>query len=385
MSGNSSKRRYVAVGLENPDGSLNGSMYLLETLSGMSFKPAGDVKKRDVVRPTMTNTGSRIGAKNWDLSLPVEAIGGGLNANVVQDPAMHPLLLASGMVAEAAAVIHVTALSGVPKFGTELTNTTTPGVVGTIAHVVVNASDPTMASLYVRNLQNAPVAADALAVDGQTATTASIDDAICYRPESDRTLYPSLMAHCHYDSQRRIATRTLVDWSFDWQAGDVGKFSFSAKGLYQTPTNETLPSPIYPELEPPIAESAALTLGNYPTNSGTIEKLSIKFGASIVAVPDINSPNGRDSYRIDGRNTTGSIDPESVMLSAFNPFTMWENGEKAAIFCTIGSTPGERISALVPGAQFTGISDKERAGSDAYDLPFDCTGQNDDEVYLFFH
>lgn len=383
---NSSNRRYIAIGLENADGSVTGPMQVIETLSGFSIKPNGDTKTRDVVRSSMSQVGSVIGAKNWDLTIPVEMKGAGLDTDgtTVLPPAMHPLLMACGMVSEAGVMIAVTGLIGLPKLGDELTNTTTPGVVGTVAHVV-EGDVAGEAVIWVRDLQIAPTAADELAAGATTATTASVDDALVYRLESDRTQYKTAVIHGHMDSQRRIATRSRSDFSFDWTAGEFCKAQFSLKGLYQSPANVPLPDAEYSDIEPPIGQNAGLQLGDYPTETGTIEKLSFQLGADIQPVPDINSPNGRHSYRIVGRKPAGSIDPEVVDLADFNPFDLWANGGKAAIHATLGNVPGERISLVLPATRMTGISDKERAGSDAYDLSFDVTGIDDDEFYLFFH
>ena len=384
MAGNSSNRRFISVGLENPDGSPNGAAQVLVTLSGLSMKPNGDVINRDVVRPTMSQVGSVIGAKNWDLTIPVEATGGGMDGSSVKEPPMHALLLSCGMANEAGAMISVSGLSGVPALGDTLSNTTTPGAVGTVAHVVVSDT-PGEAVIWVRDLQTAPSAADGLSAGSATATTVSVDDALVYRPESDRTQHNTAVVNVHYDGQRRIATRSRGDFSFDWTAGGVCKMQFVLKGLYQSPDNVALPDADYVDMEPPIAQSAGLMLGDYPTDTGTIEKMSFKLGADIVPVPDINSPNGRHSYRIKGRKPTGSIDPEVVALSDFNPFSMWENGDRAALHMALGSTAGERISVVVTSPRVTGVNDKERAGSDTYELPFDATGTDDDEFYLFFH
>lgn len=383
---NSSNRRYIAIGLEDANGDVTGPMQVIETLSGFSIKPNGDVKTRDITRASMSQVGGVVGAKNWDVEVPVELKGAGLDQDgiTVLAPAIHPLLMACGMAAEAGAMIAVTGLAGMPKLGDELTNSTTPGVVGTVAHVVMGG-EAGEAVIWVRDLQTAPVAADELAAGAATATTASIADALVYRPESDRTLHQMTTIHAHLDGQRRIATRALGDLSFDWSAGEFSKAQFSLKGLYQAPTNLPLPNAVYSDIEPPIAQSAGLALGDYPTDTGTIEKLSFKLGAEIAAVPDINSPHGRHSYRITGRKPTGSIDPEVVDLAEFNPFDLWANGGKASIHATLGSVPGERVSLVLPATRMTGISDKERAGSDAYDLSFDVTGIDDDEFYLFFH
>ena len=381
---NSTNRRYVAIGLENPDGTLNGSMQVIEALSGLSIKPNGDVKNRDVVRATMSQVGSVIGAKNWDITVPVELKGAGMDGASVKAPALHPLLMSCGMANEAGAMIAVSGLSATPVLGAELSNTTASNVVGTVAHVVAGANAGE-AVIWVRNLQNAPSVSDALSAGSITATVVSVEDALVYRPESERSQHHTAVIHTHYDGQRRIAERVRGDFSFDWTAGEFCKMQFTMKGLYQSPDNVPMPDASYTDIEPPIAQSAGLMLGDYPTDTGTIEKLSFKLGADIVPVPDINSPNGRHSYRIKGRKPTGSVDPEAVPLASFNPFTLWENGDRAAIHATLGADPGKRISVVIPSPRVTGVNDKERAGSDAYELPFDATGTDDDEFYLFFH
>jgi len=69
---NSSNRRYIAIGLEDANGDVTGPMPVIETLSGFSIKPNGDVKTRDITRASMSQVGGVVGAKNWDVEVPVE-------------------------------------------------------------------------------------------------------------------------------------------------------------------------------------------------------------------------------------------------------------------------------------------------------------------------
>src|SRR5690606_36208189 len=128
-------RRVVLIGLENPDGSLNGALQVIDVLQGMSVQPAGDVKERNLLRSTLSDAGAAIGAKNWDITLPVELKGGGIDGGIVQQPEMHAALLACGMVLEAAKMITVNTLVGTFTRGEVISNTTTPEAVGTLAHV----------------------------------------------------------------------------------------------------------------------------------------------------------------------------------------------------------------------------------------------------------
>jgi len=240
-------------------------------------------------------------------------------------------------------------------------------------------------TLWLRNVQNLPAEDDEIAAGDATGTAGTYEEALVYRPESDRTYHRTAVLHAHYDGQRRIAKAARGSLSFDWTAGEFCTVQFSLMGLYESPDNVAIPSAEFDDRQPPIGQSAGLRLGAYPTDIGTIEKLSFDLASDIQPIPDINSPNGRKSYRIAGRAPTGSINPESVPLGDFNPFALWESGGKAAVSASLGAAAGERISMVVTGARITGITDAERAGSDAYELPFEATGSNDDEFYLLFH
>lgn len=382
---NNTRRRLVLLGLEDSQGQLDGSLMALPVQNGFSMAAEGDTKGRDIVLPSMSNIGSKIGAKNWKITAPFELMGGGITAGTVKPPAIHPLLLASGMVQEAGILLAVSGVTGDFKLGAQVSNTTTSDVVGTVVQFVPGAS-ASVGVLWIRNAQNLPAVDDALSAGAATATAGSFEKALVYRYESDRASHKKAILHAHYDGQRRIATGIAGSMKFDWKAGEICTIEFSLSGLYETPSNQPIPPAQFDlEREPPIGESAGLRMGAYPAAQGTIEGISLDTAADIQPIPDINSPHGRKTYRIAGRKPTGSINPEVVTLSSFNPWLLWEQGTKAAISATLGSAPGERISIAIPAPRVTGLSDEERAGSDAQQISFEATGTNDDELYLIFH
>lgn len=378
--------RVVLIRKQDPDGTPNGGFQVIDVLSGLSVKPNGDVKERDTVRSSMSDTGARIGAKNFDANLPVEIKGAGETGGTINTPDVDALLLACGMTVSAAAMITVSGATGDFTPGEQLTNTTAANVIGNVAHVVDAGANKV---LWVYNLQNMPADTDAISGDtsSETATVSGTpDDSLCYRPTSDRAQHNMVEIHTHMDGIRRITSNARGTVSFDWKAGEVSSLKFAMKGLYSQPTDESLPVAAYSDIEPPIGQSAGLTIAGYPTADGTIDKFSFQLGHTVSAVSDINSPDGRHSYRISGkRKAGGSIDPEVTELSAFNPFELWEKGTRSAIHGTLGSVAGERISVVVTQAQFDGITDKERAGNDVYDLSYRATGTDDNEFYMFFH
>jgi hypothetical protein len=383
-----SNKRAFLIGLENPDGSLNGSLALIDVLEGSRFEPSGDKKDRKVLRQTMSNPGSVIGAKNWDVSLNVELKGGGEIAGVVQPPEMHAALIASGMVSEAANMIALTFATVPYTIGEAVINTTQADeAVGTVSHVVDNG-DGTH-TVWMRDIQNVPADADVLtgvdsAVTG-TIEASGITDALCYRFATDRDDYARCQVHAHYDGVRRVASKAVSSFSFEWMAGEYCTMQFPIKGVYATPSDQAFPAVTYSDLLPPIAESAGLAIEGYDHSAGVVEKISFNVSNEIVAKGDLNSADGRHSFRIRRRSPGGSIDPDALAMADFDIFTQWESGTKGAIHATLGDTLGNRISMVITAAQYVGIKDKERAGDDAYDLSYEATGTNDNEFYLFFH
>lgn len=383
---NNTRRRLVLIGLEDAAGNLDGTMMALPVQTGFSIAPEGETKSRDIVRPSMSNIGSSIGAKNWNINCPLELVGGGLTGGAVNNPPMHAALLACGMVQEPGIMLNVTNLSGAPSLldiGAMITNTTAADNVGYSVYFI--AGQGSDAVVWVRGVDQIPAPGDALTLGTLTATAGTYEPSLVYRFESDRDLHRTAVVHAHYDGQRRIASRVQGSMQFEWVAGEFCTVQFAFNGLYNTPANVSIPSAVYADREPPIAESAGLMLGNYPTAQGTIERLTFNVQADVQPVPDINSPNGRRTYRIAGRNPVGTINPESVALADYNPFRSWEIGAKAGITATLGTVAGERISIAIPAPRVTAIADQERAGSDAQQLTFEATGTNDDEFYMIFH
>lgn len=379
-----SQKRLVLMAEENPDGTLASPLQAVMTQTGSSIKPAGDVLERNIDRPTISPEAHVVGAKEFDIQLPIELKGGGVQGGL-QRPELHAGLLACGLVVSAGAMIVVAGNTGTWQPGETVTNTTENNAVGVLVHVARRPGNVTQ--IWVKDLQNLPSDGDTLIGDGSGAS-ATVDaapaDAWCYGVTSDRSQQRTAQIQMHRDGVRYIARRCRGSLSFDWQAGKFSAVTLQLKSLYERPSDQTLPNAAFSELLPPVAGNAGLVVGDYPEGAGTVEKLSFQLGNDVQPVPDMNSPDGRNSFRIVRRSPTGSVDPDVTELAQFDPFEDWEKGELQTIYASLGSEPGNTISVLIGGCQYTGITDRERAGLDVYDLSFRATG-NDDEFYLFFH
>jgi len=382
---NNTRRKLVLIGLEDASGALVGDMAALPVQSAFAMAPQGQTQARDIVRPSMSQAGSSIGAKNWSVTLPVELTGGGVTAGDVNNPPIHPALLASGMVQEAGIILPVNTVVGTFRLGDVVQNTTAADVVGTVVRYLPGSVAGT-GTLWLRDVQNIPAATDALTVvDGATAVAEAAEKSLVYRFESDRSKLSTAVVHAHFDGQRRIATRCAGTFNFEWVAGEFCTVQFTLQGVYASPADVALPSATFADVEPPIGESAGLVMGAYPTEIGTIERLTFDAAIDVQPIADINSPNGRKTYRVANRAPVGTINPEVTPLAQFNPWQLWETGQKAQISATLGKVPGQFVSIAIPAPRVTALADQERAGSDVQQVSFEATGTNDDEFYLIFH
>jgi len=128
------------------------------------------------------------------------------------------------------------------------------------------------------------------------------------------------------------------------KANEIATLEFSLLGLWggkASITDTSFPSPTYEatSIKPPIFNSATFTVHSY---AGIISNFEVTIKNKIAKRLSANATNGILRYSIVGREVEGSIDPELVALSSFNPFDLWEDGDAGTITATIGSSAGNK-------------------------------------------
>jgi len=356
---------------------------------GVTISPTGEKLIRDIIIQTYSPQGHVIGVKQTKISFEVEMKGGGLDTGVIQDPEMDVLLQCCALVQSDGLVLAVDNVSGTFVVGETLNNTTSSNTVGVIADIIDNT---TTAILYMRDVENDPTDGDALA-GATSSATADVDgtpeDALCYRPTSTRTSMESATIHFHRDGHRHILTGCRGTVDFDFTVGKYGVAKFEITGIYNAPTDQSLPSPTYPgaDITPPVVINAGLQIASIDMDLTAVNALSLRLGNTVNLRRDINAATGLVGLEITDRNPTGSVDPEAVDLSDFNPWTAWENATEQKIYCDIGSVAGNQIRPSIPRALYDETSYADRDGIVTYALPFSAKGgdEGDDEFWLMFH
>lgn len=115
----------------------------------------------------------------------------------------------------------------------------------------------------------------------------------------------------------------------------------------------------YSAVIPPAFLGATFTLDGV---AFLVNKVDIDFGNTLAPRPDPNAPSGTRSVLITGRKPKITLDPEMMLASTKDIWTMWKNGATGALACTMGSVAGNTIALGAGQFQLEGIKHGERSG-----------------------
>ena len=354
-----------------PDGS-NG--LLVEMTPEVS--PEGDKIERNFVRDTLSPIGHVIGTKQVPLNLSVEAKGGGIDGTL-QPPEFEPLLMACATQKTETVNLPVDSTTGF-IVGETVTGADS-GATGVIHWIESTA-------LHVKSVtgtfQNGEVVSG-----GDSSATATIQSApfsqIEYRPLSDPDQMASTSVYYYKDGILHKVAGCRGTWSLDISVGQIPKFSFNLTGLYADPSDATMPTPQTSDLTPPVVLGIGLNIGNY---TPVATALSVSVGNNIAQRKDARAEEGMRELIINGRNPSGSIDPEADKVANFDPWSAWKNATPAQIKATVGKDAGNKFTVVIPKALYESVKYNDREGIVTYDLPFICKldSVGDDEIRLIF-
>ena len=156
------------------------------------------------------------------------------------------------------------------------------------------------------------------------------------------------------------------------KANEIATLEFSLIGLWggkASVTDVSFPAPTFEatSIVPPMFRSATFTVHTY---AGIIENFEVTIKNKIAKRMSANASNGIYRYSIVGREVEGSIDPELVALSSFNPFDLWEDGDAGTITATIGSAAGNQFVITLSNTVLTPPKLGGREGMATYALAF---------------
>ncbi len=205
-----------------------------------------------------------------------------------------------------------------------------------------------------------------------------------YKPISDPAQHKSCTIYYYQDGLLHKALGCRGTFTFNAAVSQLGTIEFSMQGLWADPVDQALVSPTLADIVPPVVSSMGLSVGGFtPVCTG----LQFDLGVSTSQRKDVNADAGIVGIEISARRPTGSLDPETVALGQFDPWSAWSGATKAAISATVGHEAGNRIGISIPKAQYGAPSYGDRDGILTYSLPFTATVDvaGDDEIVLTYN
>jgi len=94
-----------------------------------------------------------------------------------------------------------------------------------------------------------------------------------------------------------------------------------------------------------------------------VEKVEFDIANVLALRPDPNSVSGYKSVLITGRKGKITLDPELILASSKDIWTMWKNGSVVALNAVLGATPGNIITIGAPKFQIQDAKFGERSGN----------------------
>jgi hypothetical protein len=204
---------------------------------------------------------------------------------------------------------------------------------------------------------------------------------VAYKPAS--TSIPSCTLYYYQDGLRHILTGCRGTVSFDLKAGAFGRAKFKMTGHTSAVTDTALLTGTYDATIPPVFIGAGVDVGGY---GPCIESLAIDLGNVVAMPPCANQSDGYGEIQITGRDVSGSINPEMVLVATKDWENEFRSGTAQALTTgVIGVTAGNRWKFDLPAIAMREVGPGDREKIRIYEIGFGAAeSSGDDEVTLTF-
>jgi len=219
------------------------------------------------------------------------------------------------------------------------------------------------------------------------AETVKAGSSVVYKPASSSFKSVTIYAYDIPDSGTNALQRKLTgvrgNLRLVAEAGQICRLEFTGKGLYNDPSDVTIPTGMsYEETLPPIVESSTFTLNNVELIA---QQIILETGLSLVDEDDLNSAAGLKGFLIGARKPVGSFNPEAVLAATYDFWSDWVAATSRELSIVVGSAAGNKCTITAPALTIDNLTDGDRNGLLTSDIPFRLAGDNgNDELELKF-
>lgn len=312
--------------------------------------------ERDAARDTFTPLPPIVTSVLAGVDFRMEAGGSG---DLTIPPLWAIPLAACGFQEHTLGEATIGAVTGGPfKSGERIT---TPG--GFSGMTLLSVADGTTEMLFL-TLSGALSDADVITgtISGATATVSgapATDQGFAYRPLTNAI--PSVTVGRYLDGKLKSISGARGNVALEMVGGQLGYLAFSFQGQYQTWTDETPISVTTNPPTPPVFRGVQMLADG--VEPPCFLTFNVDMANEIAARECAKLESLIAGVNINGRTPTGSIDPESVLPSEYNPAEVMVNGTQVPFQAQWGDTPGNTIVVSGPTAVISDLAEGDRNGN----------------------
>ena len=171
---------------------------------------------------------------------------------------------------------------------------------------------------------------------------------------------------------------------FNFKAGEPVSLTFNMQGRWAVPVDDTYPTSVTDSGgKPCVAMNRAFVFsGDNPVT----ESLSFSLNNTIALQPNIDDSvsQGIEAVVITGRDAKGSFNPEVVLATTTDFWSIFENLTQTALTYVVGDGT-DNLSVSLPKCEIENITPGDQSGISIYDIPFQLVrNTGDDEISLTF-
>ena len=233
-----------------------------------------------------------------------------------------------------------------------------------------------------------PKVAEVLEACGFSLSTQTYDDdgdgttdrvEYVLKPTSDNIASLTFYAYLDGLLYKVVGARGNVQISVE--ANQIGKMQFNFTGLYIKPEDAIFPNvPCESAIAPPLIKNVNLTMGGY---APILSSFEVNMNNDLTQRDDMNSAEGVREVIITGRRPEVTLNPDLMLVSEYDVWQKFENGEPQSIQAQFGSEIGNKIRIEMPEVVISKVGLGDRDGVRIANITGIAQGC-DDEVQIIF-
>jgi hypothetical protein len=205
---------------------------------------------------------------------------------------------------------------------------------------------------------------------------------VTYAPVS--ATFSSVTLYFHNDGIRHKVTGCRGTFELTAEVGQIPVISFTMTGIYNAPTDETLPTPTYANQVTPLifknGNTSSFSIFSY---SGCLQSLNFQVANEVVYRELVGCTK---EVLITNRNPEGTCVIESPSITAKDFFTIANGSTTGSITFLHGTTAGNRVTFTAPQSDINSPTYSDQDGIQMLNLPYLAipSSAGNDELSLAF-